>query len=110
MGFRPAGLQLSPVHEDVGLQESDEMKVFQIQFDVTDSKTREITRETVYWTAPSLFAATAAASTHAYEYEKHLVAVADVLVVTRQVDFKEGQKELEACLDDGMLYGEGGEL
>ena len=83
------------------------MKVFRIEFDVFNDESKEVTREQHFWTAPSLFAATAAASADAYEYEKTLIAVVEACIIVRQVDFKEGQKKVEACINYELLEGEG---
>lgn len=82
------------------------MKVYQVIFEVdvntvsveksdapdsgvkTDLKT-EIEEEINYWTGPDLQTVTTAAAVHAYEYEKRLIAVRDVLTVTREIKLED---------------------
>jgi len=61
------------------------MKVFQIVYDCIESDSKEVIRETSYWTG-CWKSVTEAAVRHSEEYEKELVSISEVLTVTRQFD------------------------
>lgn len=67
------------------------MKVFQILFDVADVD-KKITQERHYWIAPSLNAAAAVAGKHAYEYEKDLTSVSEVITITQKIKQEEADQ------------------
>ena len=71
------------------------MKLFEIIFESTTSESPEITSEHHFWTAPSLAAASIAASNHAYEYDVDFKSAKDAVSITRQISSDEMIKELE---------------
>ena len=81
-------------------------KLFEVVFEEVSDES-EITSEHNLWTAPSLFAASAAASAHAYEYGKTLKMVREAGIIVRDVGFYEGQQLLDRSIDYGLLEGEG---
>jgi len=81
-------------------------KVFQIVTEHSLDDNPEIIKTVSYWTAPSLFAATAAASAHCYEFEQQLMSVQEIITITRNIDFKEGQELLERSIKYGLLHGD----
>ena len=68
------------------------MKVFELLFDYCagtyDSAEKEITREVVYWTG-DFESVSKEAIAHAFQYEKELIGIRDVLTITRNCGLSE---------------------
>ena len=76
------------------------MKVFEVLFEYCEGDSKEILTERNFWTAPNLLLVSNVASMHAFQYEKELVGVREVLTITQQLTQEDWSDVMPADMED----------